>query len=126
MKDFYCAATDTTPEIKGDIVNREISINGKCYPANSREFFAPFRTWLDAFLKSETSSDKLEFDLEYFNTSSSLILLEIMKQFNKKNEAKQMVWLYDEEDDDMIEAGNEYNLLIGNKLVVQEKCSLRA
>ncbi len=115
-----------TPEVIADFSKKEISISGKCYPDNSREFFHPLMNWVNEFLSLGNELESIEFDLEYFNTSSSLILLEIMKKLSTKSQRSKMIWLYDEEDDDMAEAASEYNMLIGDKLMISEKCSVIA
>ena len=54
-------------------------------------------------------------NLEYFNTSSSKIILEMMMKLKRAHDrgAKVLVkWLYHEEDEEMEEAGNDYSSLI--------------
>jgi len=123
MKDFNQAQTGDTPSITVDVEKREISISGKCFPANAREFFGPFRNWLDTNLKDNDESISLNVDLEYFNTSSSLVLLEIMRQLIKSNNCVNhcINWIYEEEDEDIKEAGIEYSYLLNNKLKVISK-----
>jgi hypothetical protein len=54
--------------------------------------------------------------LEYFNTSSSKCLLDIFRKLESlsksgKSEIK-VIWLYEEEDEDMMEAGDDYKTIV--------------
>ena len=123
MKNFNQPETPDTPSINVNIEKREVSMSGKCFPANAREFFGPFRNWLDDHLNENDNPIRLNIDLEYFNTSSSLVLLEIMRQLVKSNKCVNhcISWIYEEEDEDIKEAGIEYNQLLNNKLEVISK-----
>jgi tagatose-1,6-bisphosphate aldolase len=58
----------------------------------------------------------LHIQLEYFNTSSSKCLLDILKKLqivsqNGGSKVK-VVWYYEEDDEDMLEAGEDYQAII--------------
>jgi hypothetical protein len=88
MKEFKREGTTKTPEIIGDIEKAEFSIKGKCIPEDARNFFVPFRDWLLDFTESAEEPINVKFDLEYFNTSTSSILLDILKHLDKTNHSK--------------------------------------
>jgi hypothetical protein len=57
-----------------------------------------------------------KFKLEYFNTASSKIILDILMKLEEINEKGTNVivqWHYDQKDNDMMEAGEEYKDLVG-------------
>ncbi len=72
--------------------------------------------WLDKFGESQpTGKTQLEIRLEYFNTSSSKCILDIFKKVNSlyKNGIDVVInWYYEEEDEDMQEAGEDYSDLL--------------
>jgi hypothetical protein len=49
--------------------------------------------------------------LEYFNTSSSKSLLDLFKRFEKLSTVE-IHWHYDSDDEDMLEAGEDYDHIV--------------
>lgn len=123
MNDFKVESTVKTPEICGFNDRGEISIKGKCIPEDAREFFSPFRNWLLEFTENAQDQIKVEVDLEYFNTSTSNILLDIFKHLSRVNEKKsvQIKWIYEEDDLDMQEVGEDYKLMVGEIMTLESK-----
>ena len=57
----------------------------------------------------------MNIQLEYFNTSSSKCILDIFKKLEliyKKGSKVQINWYYEEDDEDMFEAGEDYQSII--------------
>ncbi len=90
----------------------KLEIRGKSVPEDSFKFFDPMNQWLDQYLESPAHKTELNVALEYFNTSSAKVLLEVFKKMSKleKSGKSEMTinWVYEEDDDDMLEAGNDY------------------
>ncbi len=58
---------------------------------------------------------KVNIQLEYFNTSSSKCILDVFKKLEKINSGGSTViinWHYEEDDEDMLEAGEDYEAII--------------
>jgi hypothetical protein len=58
----------------------------------------------------------LEVKLEYFNTSSSKCILDIFKRLQEiiKNGGNvDVTWMYEKDDEDMMEAGQDYQTIVG-------------
>lgn len=90
-------------------------ISGVSNPENSHEFYTPIIHWLDDFVMSKPKDITLEVRLDYFSTSSSKMILEILKRFElmAKNGTKVKIkWYYFEDDEDLSEAGRQYAELI--------------
>jgi hypothetical protein len=71
--------------------------------------------WLDEYAKSPVPKTQFKFELEYFNTSSSKNILEILKKLEKiyqDGHDIQITWYYDEDDEDMEETGEDYKALL--------------
>ncbi len=102
--------TKTTPRVLFVPERGELEISGESYPENSFEFFAVIKDWLNAHLESRPESFTLRFQLDYFNTSSSkclLDVLEILERFHKENQSIKVMWYYQEDDEDMEESGHD-------------------
>ncbi len=108
-------ATDSTPEIIIDKENQKISIKGKIIPENPIKYFAEISPIIMEFY-NECDNIKLEFELEYFNTSSAKYLFDLLKKFEDKSKVE-VIWIYENDDEDILEAGQDYEELTGLKFV---------
>lgn len=100
-----------TPEIVLDKKTNTFFFKGKSLPENPIVFYKPVLTWLDEYLIDPNPETKVNFMMVYFNTSSSKILLDIMKKLEliKKSGYDVVVnWRFREDDEDMLEAGEIY------------------
>ena len=92
---------------------KEISENS--IPENSVEFYKPIIDWLDKFGDTPSDETNVNIQLEYFNTSSSKCILDIFKRLeliHKKGNPVEINWYYEEDDEDMFEAGEDYQSII--------------
>ncbi len=73
---------------------------------------------MEEFAKLTKPTMSLEFKLEYFNTASSKLLLDILlklEEISEEGAAIDVKWFYAKNDDDMQEAGEEYSDLVSIK-----------
>ncbi len=115
MENIELEGTDRTPSIKFDAKNGSLSISGRSIPENSISFYKPLFDWIDSYISSPVEKTDVEFNLEYFNTSSSKCILDMLRKLEKIPEAghnAQVKWYYDEGDEDMEESGNDFKSLI--------------
>ena len=115
VKNLFYEATGRTPRIHFDYSAGIFEISGKSIPENSFEFFRPVLYWLDNYIKFPLKNTVLKMSLEYFNTSSSKCFLDIFKKFESINRETSKVlieWHYDEDDEDMLEAGEDYESIL--------------
>jgi len=100
-----------TPKIILDKDKGLYEISGQSLPENVAAFFAPVFEWLDAYMADPNEETVVSFKMEYFNTASSKMIYEILNKFDELHNSGKNVkikWLFDEEDEDMEEAGEEY------------------
>ncbi|MDX1961264.1 MAG: DUF1987 domain-containing protein [Leptospiraceae bacterium] len=86
-------------------------ISGESYPENSVSFYEPIMKWLKEAV-DEKKEINFNFRLDYFNTSSSKCIMDILSKLDKYNTdgGKVVVkWHYAEDDDDMLEAGEDFS-----------------
>src|ERR1043166_8977673 len=109
MNPLIIEGTPKTPRIELSD-NGTLEISGKSIPENSVEFYQPVYTWLDQYGQQPAKITPVRIQLEYFNTSSSKCLLDIFRKLEaiqKSGKSEVTVsWLYEEEDEDMMEAGD--------------------
>ena len=108
--------TPKTPTINFDAVSGTIEIKGRSIPENSIEYYKPLVDWLDAYKDSPQVNTTVNIELEYFNTSSSKCILDVFKKLegihNVDNSEVAINWYYEEDDEDMLEAGEDYQAII--------------
>ncbi len=115
MEALIIEATDDTPKVVLDPSNNNFEFSGKSLPEDVTTFYGPIMDWLDEYASSPNDKIVVIFNLVYFNTASSKLILDILFKleeiFDKGNDIS-IEWHYQEEDEDMEEAGEEYGDLV--------------
>jgi len=105
-----------TPLVKFNAQDGKLEFRGRSIPENSIEFYTPIFDWIDKYSIQPKGETNVNIQLEYFNTSSSKCLLDIFKKLQSlhtSNKSKVTVtWFYEEDDEDMLEAGEDYQAII--------------
>jgi hypothetical protein len=115
MESIIREGTPKTPSILFDAEKGLVDIRGRSIPENSTEFFKPLVEWLDRYSENPAKITTVNIHLEYFNTSSSKCILDLFKKLETIYKAKNEVivnWYYEEDDEDMLEAGEDYESII--------------
>ncbi len=111
MNPLVIESTAETPEIILDKRSNTFTFSGKSLPENPMAYYKPVLDWIENYTTAPNSITKINFNMVYFNTSSSKIFLDILKRFEliKKSGFEVMVtWNYKYDDEDMLEAGEIY------------------
>ncbi len=113
MRGLFLEKTIKTPRIHFDALKGHLIIEGRSIPEDAYSFYSPIYEWLEQFQQSGSDQAVVEFKLEYFNTSSSKCILEILKILEKQNDKKISVkWFYEEDDEDMLDSGEDYKQIV--------------
>ncbi len=115
MEKYSIDGTPKTPTISFDLASGVLEIKGRSIPENSIEFYKPLVDALDKYAGAPKSATNVNIQLEYFNTSSSKCILDVFKKLeniNKNGSAVIINWHYEEDDEDMLEAGEDYQAII--------------
>lgn len=105
-------ATDNTPYVYIDTKSGKIELTGTSYPEDPVEFYRKIFKWIKENFNESSQKIDVSIKLEYFNTSSSkwlLELLQLLKKIKKANNLEVIVnWFYWDYDEDMLDAGQAY------------------
>jgi len=115
MEPIIIEGTPKTPTVHFDAGQGVFKLEGRSIPENSVEFYKPLVDWLDQYKEKPLPKTTVEVKLEYFNTSSSKCILDVFKKLEMIHKAKNDVeikWYYEEDDEDMLEAGEDYESII--------------
>jgi hypothetical protein len=111
MKPLFIPGTATTPTVTLDAEKGIFEISGRSVADNPVEVYLPVIQWLTGYARDPRSSTLFVFKLEYFNTASSKVLLDTIQALFFIRNAK-VLWYYQEDDEDMKEAGEEFFELV--------------
>jgi hypothetical protein len=115
MNNLIIEPTSMTPRVEFLHQPGILKLTGRSIPENSMEFFQRLHEWTNTYLEQPHSETTIEIRLEYFNTSSSKALLELLKKFEAIHDKKSTLlvrWFHEEDDEDMMEAGEDYQAII--------------
>ncbi|MCI5057599.1 MAG: DUF1987 domain-containing protein [Flavobacteriales bacterium] len=116
MESINIEGSPKTPTVNFDSQSGVLEIKGRSIPENSIEFYKPLVDWLEDYSQSVAGDTQVNIQLEYFNTSSSKCILDVFKKLEAiHNGGKSTVlinWYYEEDDEDMQEAGEDYQAII--------------
>ncbi len=104
-----------TPEVEFDGSTGVLLLRGRSIPENSIDFFQPINNWVDQYCEHPQQETTVQIRLEYFNPSSSKCILDLFRKFEQLNRVKSKVtvhWYYETDDEDMEEAGEDYQAIV--------------
>ena len=97
--------TDDTPSVILDKANGKFEISGRSLPEDVNMFYEPILDWLDKYCEDPNDQTEFAFKLEYFNTASSKIILDILlklEEIMEKGKEVVIKWHYHEDEEDML------------------------
>jgi len=116
--------TTSTPYILIDEAKGYMKMGGKSFPEKAGEFFSDVSAWLDAYLATDFGKFVFDFQMEYYNSSTLKVMLDMMLKMDKHSVGSNKIvinWISAEDDDIAIESGEdikedmvnlEFNLVI--------------
>ena len=116
MEPISRQATPKTPSIEFDSSQGLLEIKGRSNPENTLDFYKPLVAWVDQYVQNPVEKTIVNVHLEHFNTSSSKSILEVFKALEPINKSEKEVvinWFYEGDDEDIQEAGENYEAITG-------------
>lgn len=111
-----------TPKVSLNSETGVLEISGKSFWENADSLYEPILNWLEeVYLPSPATETKLTVELDYFNTATAKALLGVFKTLEKietKGGSVQIIWRYNELDEDLEESGLGYQELTSVKIIL--------
>jgi hypothetical protein len=119
MEALRIEGSTISPKVSFDPATRSLEISGYSRPENVRDFYMPLLQWIDEYKKLLLSSKPKDSDIEpitfkfkfiYFNSSSAKFIYDIiivLSEAQKDGLPIKIYWYFDEDDDELREAGEE-------------------
>lgn len=109
---YYSDPTDKTPLIILDKEKQKFELIGVSVPADGKEFYQPALDWLKEYHTDPLDVTEFVFNLDYFNISSSKMILFILyklQELQASGKTVKVKWFYN--DEDLFEAGQDYEYI---------------
>ncbi|MGL1887036.1 MAG: DUF1987 domain-containing protein [Reichenbachiella sp.] len=108
--------TRVTPLIFFDPSRGLLELRGKSSPENAISFYGKLLSAIHLFAMEGNRNLVTNFKLEYFNTSSSKCIFDVLRKIalvQQQGNKVSINWYYEPDDEDMHEAGLDYSDLLG-------------
>ncbi len=115
MEDINLERTVKTPEVHFVASKGELMIGGISIPENTVDFYHPLIYWITQYAMNPLSKTRFVVKFEYFNTSSSVVILNIFRMLSDIKSDVQIDWFYESDDSEMQELGDDYKRMLGNE-----------
>ena len=102
--------TFMTPRVVLNPETNEFFITGNSRPENPLAFYKPIFAWFEEYFQENDTQINFLIYLEYFNTSTSKIIMDLFELFERVNENStkaHVIWQYNSGDEEMKDAGEE-------------------
>ncbi len=103
--------TTSTPYILIDEEKSYMRFEGRSFHENVAEFYRDVNDWLDTYLVKDFVSFTFDFEMNYFNSSTSKLMHNMLTKMNKCASDKKKVivnWITTEDNDIIIECGEDF------------------
>jgi SiaC family regulatory phosphoprotein len=114
MNDLIIPYTTKTPEIRFE-VNGNLLIKGISIPENVNDFYPQVFLWMEEFGNNLTKNVTLTLEIDYMNTSSAKVILQLLRKavtFASAATKLKLVWKYHEDEEDMKDLGEDLQAYI--------------
>lgn len=114
LKSFILGKTDDTPEIIFDPSSHKYTISGNSYCEDPIPIYQPLVKWLEEFATYSSQKMRVEFKMNYLNTSSTGQVIDLLMKFEemRMKHSIHVKWFYQNNDEDLLNMGKVLNSLI--------------
>jgi hypothetical protein len=101
--------------------DNRLELYGRSIPENPESIFRRLEDWITEHFKNNSALD-VNIQLEYINSGSSKYLYEVLKRltgYGRSGNQVNLKWLYEEDDEAMLELGEHYRDTAGIPLQIE-------
>jgi hypothetical protein len=107
MNILFLEPTQDTPKIMLNKREGIFELAGRSILEDANSFYNPVVEWLTVYAQQPNLSTVFTFKLNYFNSSTSKVIFDMLNVL-KGIKGVQVAWCYSKGDDDILEAGKEF------------------
>jgi len=111
MEALIIKEDEGTPKIILDKDKNIFEISGNSLPEDIIAFYSPVFSWIDEYKKQPNPLTRVIIKLNYFNSSSSKVILDLLMSLTdivRKGSKVEIDWHYLDMDDDNLSTGKEF------------------
>jgi len=118
--------TTSTPYVLIDEEKSYMRLEGRCFHEKVTEFFKEVNDWLDSYLASNFGVFTFDCAIDYFNSSTTKLLLNMLLKMDKHASAEKKIivnWITTKNNSIIIECGEDFKEDMNNlefNLVIKE------
>ena len=112
-----------TPNVHLDKEKGIFELSGKSFPADVGVFYTKITDWLSEYAENPNEKTVFIMKMDYFNTASSKVILDILyklEDIKLDGHDVTIKWLYPDDDEDMMETGEEYDEIVDVDFELEE------
>lgn len=122
MEKLILESSFKTPKIELDKNSERFIISGRSLPENAEEFYNKIIFWLQDYFLAPKTKTTFVFKLNYYNTASSKMILEIFKVFKRAHDKGielELIWGHDKNDEEVKEDGKDFADIVGIPIIIK-------
>ncbi|MFW5804235.1 MAG: DUF1987 domain-containing protein [bacterium] len=115
MENLILEKTGNTPYVNFDFQKGILKICGRSIPENPFLFYDNLFDWLNKYALAPREETLVELQFEYINSGSSKCVVQLLGILEDKVTKRSDIlikWFYEEEDESMLEQGENYSNII--------------
>jgi len=115
MENYFKEGDADVPMFDFNIKSGKMIIRGRSFPEDTVEVYLPVLDWIDVYITIPADLTLVQFELDYFNSSTYKAILNILLKLEKlmgSDKKVRVEWFYHERDIDMKEVGEEFEGLV--------------
>jgi|688.fasta_scaffold1894407_1 hypothetical protein len=119
MENLNIQGGEKTPSFNFNASEGKIEITGRSWPEHALQVYEPAFKWLEEYFKNPATKTVVNLKMEYFNTSSSKVVLDILKKIDQLSligKDVEINWYYEYDDPDLKEHGNMIKSILKSQI----------
>jgi len=115
MDNIFIEGGQKIPKVDFNFETGTFLLEGISVPEDTVDFYHPIVYALQQYVQNPKEKTVMDLKLEYFNTSTSVILLNIFRVICKIEDQNLTInWYYEADDEEMKEAGIDYSNMVNH------------
>ena len=127
--EYLADEKNTLPYVFLNEKTGEITIKGRSTSTGAEVLFEEIIEYVKKFLSTNFKNMAINVDLEFFNTPTSKKLLELFKLIKNSSNTNGFImlinWYFEKDDEDMIDAGEDYESILEVPFNLIEKKNIK-